>query len=143
MVRGAWCVVHGAWCMMHGAQRAVLYASGAWHTVRGAGHRETVHGAWCRIGAWCAVLLGADSARWALCRPSLRREQQRAALRAHNLSRVTCKLKRRTKMVRGAWCQIGVSARCCWELTVPDEHSAGQTCVACLSCTEGPQTRAG
>jgi hypothetical protein len=53
----------GAWCMMHSAQRTVLYASGAWHTVRGAGHRETVHGAWCKEhgawgkvrGAWCVV----------------------------------------------------------------------------------------
>jgi hypothetical protein len=46
----------GAWCVTHGAQRTVLYASGAWHTMRGAGHRETVHGAWCVVrGAWCVV----------------------------------------------------------------------------------------
>ena len=34
----------------------MLCASGAWHTVHGAGHHETAHGAWSmEHGAWCMV----------------------------------------------------------------------------------------
>ena len=74
---------------MHGAQRTVLYASGAWHTMRGAGHRETVHVG----GAWCMVLLGARwlGARWPKTGALQAKPASRAPLSARKLEQ--CNLR--------------------------------------------------
>ena len=58
----------------------MLSASGTWHTVHGARHREMVCGAWCVVcGAWCMVhgawcCQALSGARWALGRPNLHHE---------------------------------------------------------------------